>query len=175
VTSHGTEPVFAIDEQERGVAMTSRSAYGVVWAALKAGHTADERMRGVVSDTDRRDKELAGELVVVLHKLREFVAATGPTMEEAGLAAEVTVVAALADRLATAVTRRGATVLDPVGQRYADVADVVEVLGDDGSGAGTDELWITKTERAGMRWADGALVSPAQVRLGVSGGGDGER
>lgn len=169
-----TEPVFTIDEQERGVAATTRSAYGVVWAALRAGQAADDRLRAVVSDTDRRDKELAGELVVVLHKLREFVAATGPAMDAAGLTAEVTLVNALADRLAVAVTRRGATVLDPLGERYADVADVVEVLGDDGSGAGTDDLWITKTERAGLRWADGALVRPAQVRLGAAGGGDGQ-
>jgi hypothetical protein len=169
-----TDPVFAIDEQERGAAATTRSAYGVVWATLRAGHASDDRLRAVVSDTDRRDKELADELVVVLHKLREFVTATGSAMDAAGLAAEVALVRALADRLAVAVTRRGATVLDPVGARYADVADLVEVLGDDGSGVGTEDLWITKTERAGLRWADGELVRPAQVRLGAADGGDGQ-
>lgn len=167
-----TDPVFPIDEQERGATASPRSAYGVVWSALRAEHAAQERLRAAVGDLDRRDKELADELVVVLHKLREFVAATGPAMAAAGLEAEVGLVTALADRLATAVSGRGATVLDPVGERYVDVADLVEVLGDDGSGVGSAELWITKTERAGLRWADGEVVRPAQVRLGSTGGGD---
>jgi hypothetical protein len=160
--------VFAIDEQERGAQPSTRSAYGVLWAALRAGHASEDRMRDVVADVERRDKELAGELVVVLHKLREFVVASGPAMGSAGFADEVELVRALADRLATAVTRRGGSVLDPVGRRYTEVADLVEVLGDDGSGARSEELVVTTTERAGLVWADGEVVSPAQVRLGAA-------
>jgi hypothetical protein len=162
------ERVFAIDEQERGGAVPARSAYGVVWAALRAGYAAEDRLREVVSDTDRRDKELARELVVVLHKLREFVAATAPRMGEAGLSAEAELVGVLADRLAAAVTRRGGTVIEPVGRRYADVADLVDVLDGDGP-------WITKTERAGLRWVDGEVVCRAQVLLGAAPGGDGQQ
>lgn len=169
-----TDPVFAIDERERGVVATTRSAYGVVWAALRAGHASEDRMRAALSGTDRQDKQMAVETVVVLHKLKEFVAATGPAMDAAGLAAEVKLVRALAERLDAALTGRGVTVIDPAGERYANVADLVEVLGDDGSGLATDDLWVVRTERAGLRWADGELVLRPQVRLGAPGGGDGQ-
>ncbi|GAA5114664.1 hypothetical protein [Pseudonocardia adelaidensis] len=162
------ERVFAIDEQERGGAPPARSAYGVTWAALRAGYAAEDRLRDVLSDTERRDKELARDLVVVLHKLRELVAASGPRMDEAGLAAEAELVGALADRIAAAVTRRGGTVIEPVGLPYADVADVVDVLDGDGP-------WVAKTERAGLRWADGEVVCRAQVLLGAEQGAEGRR
>ncbi|HLU60193.1 MAG TPA: hypothetical protein VKZ81_32430 [Pseudonocardia sp.] len=153
------ERVFAIDERERGGAPPGRSAYGVTWAALRARYAAEDRLRDALSETERRDKELVRELVVVLHKLREFVAASGPSMAAAGLSADAELVGALADRLAGAIARRGGTVIDPVGLPYADVADLVDVLDGDGP-------WVTKTERAGLRWTDGEVVCRAQVLLG---------
>lgn len=159
-----------ITERERRPASPPRGAYEVLWTAVRDQHRSEEALRAAGRETERRDKQLADDLVVVLHKMREFGRGTGPAMVEAGLGPAADLVASLTERIAAALERRGATVVDPVGRDYPEVAHLVEVLGDDGTGRPAAEMSVTRTEQAGLIWPDGELVRPATVRLGAAEG-----
>ncbi|MGH3795781.1 MAG: hypothetical protein ACRDSP_12930 [Pseudonocardiaceae bacterium] len=142
----------------------------VIWQLLRT--TALERQEHD-TDTRRRTREhrqsfteLADDMGMALHKLREFVRFSGPRLMSAGLGDEVELLRAITDRFSHAFERAGVDIIDPLGRPYPEVADLVDLAHVEPT-ADAARLVVTATVQAGLRLADGELVRRATVALGA--------
>ncbi|MGH3717777.1 MAG: hypothetical protein ACRDRI_02860 [Pseudonocardiaceae bacterium] len=160
-----------ITERERETSTPSPALpQTVVWQLLRAaarereGHDKDTRRR--TRELQRSFTELADDLAMALHKLREFVRFSGPRMVSADLAQDVELLCAITDRFSLAFERAGVDIIDPIGRPYTEVAELVDLVHVEPTEDLT-RLVVTTTVQAGLRLADGELVRRATVQLGA--------
>jgi hypothetical protein len=160
-----------ITERERPLSTQSPALpQSVVWKLLHAAarerddHDADTRRR--IGELRRSFTELADDMGIALHKLREFVRFSGPLMVSAGLAREEELLTAITDRFSLAFERADVNIIDPIGLPYSEVAGLVDLVAVESTGD-LAHLVVTSTVQAGLRLGDGELVRRAKVRLGA--------
>ncbi|MGH4026828.1 MAG: hypothetical protein ACRDRV_19825 [Pseudonocardiaceae bacterium] len=165
-----TEPA-EITEQERQTAVRSPALpQRVVWQLLRAAsreraeHDRDTRRR--TGELRRSFTELADDLGLVLHKLREFDRFSGPQLVAAGLTDDLDVLRAITERFSSAFQRAGVHVIDPLGRPYTEVAELVDLVHVE-PGGDRAQLVVTRTVQPGLQLADGELVRRATVQLGA--------
>lgn len=165
-----TEPP-EITERERETSTQSPALpQRVVWQLLRAAareraeHDKDTRHR--TTECRRSFTELADDMGMALHKLREFVRFSGPEMVSAGLADDVKLLRAITDRFSLAFERAGVEIIDPIGRPYTEVAELVDLVHVEPT-EDPAHLVVITTVQAGLRLAGGELVRRATVALGA--------
>jgi len=158
------------DLPERPVRRRPPSPVSVVHRLMRTTtqEIVDARLNAAGRGDRGRLAGLAGDIATIGHQLGGFLARNDTVLRDAGLTEQADLLAALDRRIRNALDASGARLVDPLGEPYLAVADVLDVR-DRPVDADDQRLVVTRTISPALRLDDGELLRPAQVILGLRG------
>lgn len=165
--------LLEITEQERPeLPGAAASPYSVVYNVLsgatretaKVANELRARHLREIEEQHGRYTGIATGVAGALHELRVLLDLHGERLRASGFADQADTLAALDRRIAKALNGAGVRLIDPLGERYADVAEHIAVK-DRPADAADADLVVAETLRPGVLLDDGELLRPAQVFL----------
>jgi len=131
-----------------------------------AREIVDARLNATGGADRGRLAGLAGDVATIRHQLGGFLARNDAVLRNAGLAEQADLLAALDRRIRNALDGCGARLVDPLGEPYLAVADVLDVR-DRPADTDDQRLVVTRTISPALLLDGGEMLRPAQVILGL--------